>query len=236
MAGPSLKYTEQRLEAFPTRIFRRKFEGLDAFNKKMRSIILEREAAGDKHLVRSNVGGWHSDSDLFHWKNPEIQVLVSLFQGALVDYVALETGRAPDSFDLGAGLEGWANVSREGNYAKAHVHPMSNLALVYYVDVGDHAADGPDDISGAIEFLDPRNRAHMFTSPGMDSRDSLLSRPEDGVLLVFPSWLYHTVHPYRGKRPRISIASNATIQEVRLKDTPPAEDGGRPRAKIIEEE
>ena len=33
-------------------------------------------------------------------------------------------------------------------------------------------------------------------------------RPEAGVLFVFPSFLYHGVHPYQGNSPRISIAFN----------------------------
>lgn len=231
----SLEYSEERIEAFPTRIFRRKFEGLAAFNDRMRDIILEKEAdfkkSQPKGVVRSNVGGWHSENDLFRWNVPELEVLLNLFQAVLVDYMALETERAADSFQLSAGLEGWANVVRRGNYAKAHVHPMSNIALVYYVDAGDHVHESKEDISGAIEFLDPRNRAYMFTAPGMDVRDSLLSRPESSVLLAFPSWLYHTVHPYQGNRPRISIAANATIKEFRPRAAP----RGRPAATIIEE-
>ncbi len=72
---------------------------------------------------------------------------------------------------------------------------MSNLALVYYVDAGDHEPADAEDISGAIEFLDPRSRVQMFTSPGSDARDTLLSRPQSGVLLVFPSWCLHARGP-----------------------------------------
>ena len=32
--------------------------------------------------------------------------------------------------------------------------------------------------------------------------------PTPGLLLVFPSFVYHGVHPYRGSKPRISIAFN----------------------------
>lgn len=223
MKQKALEYSEELIDAFPTRIIRRKFEGLEAFNARMSDIVLAKEAEWKQTrskdpVVRSNVGGWHSESDLFRWGVPEVEVLLNLFQAVLVDYMALETGRASNTFHLSAGLEGWANVLRRGNYAKAHVHPMSNIALVYYVDAGDHPMGNKEDISGAIEFLDPRSRPHMFTAPGMDARDSLLSRPENGVLLAFPSWLYHSVHPYDGERPRVSLAANAIIKELLVRE------------------
>jgi hypothetical protein len=39
--------------------------------------------------------------------------------------------------------------------------------------------------------------------------------PRDGLLVVFPAWLYHYVNPYQGTAPRISVAFNATIQQVK---------------------
>ena len=35
------------------------------------------------------------------------------------------------------------------------------------------------------------------------------------LFLVFPGWLKHFVHPYRGSRPRVSIAFNVKIEPKR---------------------
>ena len=32
------------------------------------------------------------------------------------------------------------------------------------------------------------------------------------MIVMFPSWLLHHVHPYQGERPRISIAFNAAFK------------------------
>jgi hypothetical protein len=32
--------------------------------------------------------------------------------------------------------------------------------------------------------------------------------------VIFPSWLYHTVSPYDGDVPRISLAFNITLKKV----------------------
>ena len=29
--------------------------------------------------------------------------------------------------------------------------------------------------------------------------------------MIFPSWLYHWVHPYAGRTPRIAVSFNATL-------------------------
>ena len=34
------------------------------------------------------------------------------------------------------------------------------------------------------------------------------------MLVVFPGWLQHYVHPYRGTRPRIAIACNVTMSPM----------------------
>jgi hypothetical protein len=39
------------------------------------------------------------------------------------------------------------------------------------------------------------------------------------MILVFPSWLPHFVHPVSGEEPRISIATNMTIME-HIKEEP----------------
>ncbi len=229
----AVEFSEQRIDAFPTRVFRRKYAGLEAYNQKLARIIVERKATSDGGLVRSNVGSWHSENDLLRWEEPEIKVLLNLMQSALMDYVGEEIDKDPESFELRMALEAWANVSEAGNYAKPHVHPMSNFAVVYYVDIGDYQLRGADDHSGCLEFIDPRNRVSMLATPGVDARDSLRMRPENGVLVIFPSWMYHYVHPYNGKRPRISIACNATVQDLKLKAPAPSKKG-RPASVIID--
>lgn len=215
---------------FPTRFVRRQYEGLDGFNRKMRSIILDREAeATGAGMTRSNVGGWHSELDLLKWGHPEIQVLVELIQSIVFEYVGAELNKDPRQFELALHMEAWANVTRKHHYARPHVHPLANFAIVYYVDVGDPSPKGR--LSGNLEFLDPRSRVTMLKTPGVDGRDSVALRPRNSMMLCFPAWIYHYVHPYEGERPRISIAANVTVRD--LKDKKSQE---RPSAVIVEDD
>jgi hypothetical protein len=45
--------------------------------------------------------------------------------------------------------------------------------------------------------------------------------PEVGMLVLFPSWHLHAVHPYHGETERISIAFNARITGTKVADRPP---------------
>jgi hypothetical protein len=68
-------------------------------------------------------------------------------------------------------------------------------------------------------MLDPRGVAPMMYAPhhkiGINSCLSAgLSEyvaPRRGSIFMFPSWLFHGVRPYRGRRPRISIAFNLCL-------------------------
>ena len=90
-----------------------------------------------------------------------------------------------------------------------HCHPDSAWSGVYYVDAGTEHADRP--ISGVLEFLDPRSGVEAVTAPGDPYGEPVRIRPAAGLLVIFPSWLYHWVHPYAGRAPRIAVSFNVTL-------------------------
>jgi hypothetical protein len=79
---------------------------------------------------------------------------------------------------------------------------------VYYVDAGSIAADRS--LSGVLEFLDPRAGVEAVTAPGDPYGEPVRVRPEAGLIVIFPSWLYHWVHPYVGHTPRIAVSFNVS--------------------------
>jgi len=89
---------------------------------------------------------------------------------------------------------------------------------VYYVDPGTKNPDQP--LSGVLEFLDPRAGVEAVTAPGDPYGEPFRVRPQPGLLVIFPSWLYHWVHPYTGQTPRIAISFNATQAPVREVNAP----------------
>ena len=111
---------------------------------------------------KSNVGGWRSRNDLFHWPVPEVKEIGAWIMDCVRQVV--EATARPDRFRGTLSAVGWASVCRTGNYNAPHIHPESAWSGVYYVDAGD-----PDDtipLSGCLELLDPRPAAGGVNTPG----------------------------------------------------------------------
>ncbi|MDF7774616.1 TIGR02466 family protein [Sphingomonas sp. AOB5] len=165
------------------------------------------KASGDSGIARSNVGGWHSKTDMLDWGGPAAAKLAD---------IAVKMARRMSRFD-GAEPEWsvrmWANVSPPGALNMSHAHPGVLWAAVYYVATGE-AGQG-----GELYLEDPRFPLPQMTWPGFraigadgvpqDTEHRIA--PQRGDLVLFPAWMRHGVRPYQGSGERISIAMNLYV-------------------------
>jgi uncharacterized protein (TIGR02466 family) len=216
VGGPPRQHPEPHPEdglrhIFPTPIWTFSFPRADDVNPSLRKVILE--AAGSyPSQGRSNIGGWRSRNDLFHWEAPEVKEI-----GAwIMDCVRriIEATACPERFRGTISVVGWASVCRTGNYNAPHSHPDSAWSGVYYVDTGDPDEDTQP--GSCLEFLDPRTAAGGVNTPGDPFGHPVRIPPREGVLTVFPSWLTHWVHPHSGRRERIAISFNVACAPERF--------------------
>ena len=163
----------------------------------------------------SSQGGWQSDSDLLQWPHKEIATLRAEFTASITRLMQLAGGDDPNRRVLCEfSAVSWANVNRDGCYNVIHNHPGNHWSGVYYVSLGE--PDPTVQWNGAIEFYDPRGGATAMPVPGFNFGFSNAITPEPGTMIIFPSWLMHSVHPYKGPGVRISIALNATITNLQI--------------------
>jgi Putative 2OG-Fe(II) oxygenase len=99
----------------------------------------------------------------------------------------------------------WANVYRSGDYAIPHSHVRAVASLVYYVDLGD--PDTFDPMAGRFGIVDPRHPICCNLQPG-HLTSPFFPDLAPGMMIVFPGQTVHTVNPYFGVRPRITMAWN----------------------------
>ena len=162
-------------------------------------------------VKRSNCGGWHSKPDLADRDTSSFAELHRIFLRQLA-VVMNAVGEATQTAELPAyayEVHSWAMVMSRNDYTVLHDHADAHWSFVYYVDAGD-ADVGNEPDSGQLSFVDPRGGTSKI--PGLDLFPSLFSiAPETGMLVIVPGWLQHFVRPYRGTRPRISIASNVNL-------------------------
>lgn len=98
----------------------------------------------------------------------------------------------------------WANVLAPGAAHRAHAHPNNFLSGVYYLRV----ASGAD----TINFHDPRPQSGIIRPPvtelTAENTDQVVVRVKDGTMLLFPSFLQHSVDLNASDRERLSISFN----------------------------
>lgn len=209
--------TQQNAEAmylFPTPVILHDVEGAEALNKDLAARIRAKRAE-HPGLHRSNYGGWHSDVDMIIWAEQAARLLLNTAISASTAHTADIHPHGKRDFEFDAQM--WANISGPGHSNQMHCHPGALWSGVYYVDNGE---DSPEvDVEGELMLLDPRFPMNTMYMPELVNRYSdgkpqysqVPIRPVNGRMVLFPSWLKHSVRPYKGTRERISIAFNLMI-------------------------
>lgn len=182
--------------------------------------ILRRKSI-EAGVRKSNYGGWHSGPDLFSWELAEIKKLEAQIKSVVARMVAVETRQRKFSYKLA--LSGWANVNGPGQHNGYHNHPGHHWSGVYYVRA--HALpDDPLPRAGELQFYDPRGSINMVKHPGSPS-NYLRVTPSPGLLVIFPSWLCHSVNPFLSEVMRISIAFNVHVADFEATKASDADSG-----------
>ena len=98
----------------------------------------------------------------------------------------------------------WANINASGASHAIHSHPNNFLSGIYYV----HMHPGAD----SVNFHDPRPQTGIIRPPVTEltsqNTDQVVVTVSDGMLLMFPSYLAHSVAPNESDKLRISISLN----------------------------
>ena len=197
--------------AFPTPIFRHCWpeDETTPVNEALKVEILSRRKKAPGTSL-SNVGGWQSEPDLMNWRIPEVERLSQWINQAFGMIMGRELGTT--DFKSRCAVKGWANINEYGDYNRTHIHSNNHWSGVYYVEIGNPSPTVV--MNGAIEFLDPRPAIGVYDFPGITATGTWTLVPKPGLMLLFPSWLRHTVLPYLGERERITIAFNLRVDEL----------------------
>jgi len=98
----------------------------------------------------------------------------------------------------------WATILAPGALHRVHSHPNNFLSGVYYL----RTWPGGD----TINFHDPRSQAGVIRPPVVEltaeNTDQVVVRVTNGTLLMFPSYLAHSVDATACAQERISVSFN----------------------------
>ena len=200
------RYTESLQQHFPITVLERSYNDTAALNEQLFAWLRElsemhqdsAENAVNSGKI-STVGGYQTPrhTNIFQIKRPEIRTLHDRYVApAATRYLRAVFG--DQSRNLNPVIIGWSNLLHPGDWQKPHIHPTeANLASgVYYVKVPPTKPP-----AGCIEFINPHPESvhHGFGTTRMIV-------PREGLMLLFPPFYFHFVHPFKGDQERGIIA------------------------------
>jgi uncharacterized protein (TIGR02466 family) len=148
--------------------------------------------------IRSNRGGWQSDTDLWNQEifKPLLEKTIIIAQNIIADI----SKKTPQMVIRSM----WGNINPKGGMNFSHVHPSGWMSGVYYIQLSKD--------NNSIMFEDPRPARMMdFQRSCLIKDEYFTHQVEIGDLLLFPSWLPHSVVPNTSDENRISISFNIEL-------------------------
>ena len=188
---------------FSTPVWASKIENYKEINEEVYNYIKSLRELDNKGITKSNVKGWHSKD--FDLTNEIIKKFINL--------ISPEINRVIKDMNWDINKQRaritsiWAIINAGGASNSKHHHGNSSLSAAYYVRA-------PND-SGDIVFYDPRP-APVYSHPISDSPNSLNCSvnsisPVEGGLVLFPSYLEHSVNANKSSEERIVISFNISL-------------------------
>ena len=188
---------------FPTPVWTFHLENYKIVNEEMYTFIKETQMKDQKGIKKSNNKGWHSkDFDLQETQPKKfINVISSNIEKVMID---MNWERGNQNVKIN---NMWAIINTGGSTNSKHQHGNSTISGAYYVRA-------PKDC-GDIVFYDPRP-APVFYYPKAVTSNVLNAQvngvtPKEGGLILFPSYVDHSVNENLSNEERIVISFNITV-------------------------
>lgn len=191
---------------WPTKILKRTLPDTQAANQALAGFI---EDLDRQH--RDLTTDYRSD-DLFNHDHSGILWLRECVNVTVRDYFR----HLGMDYDIRWSLQAWANVNRFGDYHDYHNHPHAYLSGTYYVRVPAQFEDletRNDVRPGRLTLYDPRACANMTAIKGDPYIEPEYTvEPTSGMILLWPAFVNHFVHPNLSKQSRLSISFNVMLK------------------------
>jgi tetratricopeptide (TPR) repeat protein len=183
------------------------------------AIVEQDPSARDDPFGKATRGG-HQTGELDPASHPALLALESL----LLDLLRAEgpgdaDGVGADGDDIRSddirsddiGLRLWGTRLTAGGAQSPHHHPLGEMSGVVYVgQPEDMQATDPE--AGALAFGSPP--ARIAQAPGLAGIDSAghVVAPAPGLVVLFPSHLWHATRPFSAAGARVSLAFDAVFR------------------------
>ena len=188
---------------FPTPVWVSKIDNYKETNEEIYNYIKNLQTNDTKGVIKSNIKGWHSkDFDLNSTQPKNFINLIS----PNINKALIDMNWDIDNQNIKISSM-WAIINIGGAANARHHHGNSSISAAYYVRAPEN--------SGDIVFYDPRP-APVYSHPHCKNANYLNAMvnsvtPVEGGLVLFPSYLDHSVNENLSDDERIVISFNVTL-------------------------
>ncbi len=189
---------------FPTPVWTIQLNNYKNINEKMYSFIKQNQKKDEVGINKSNVKGWHSKDFSLNDEAPQkfIAFILPAIEQVMTDMNWEKNKQIAKINNM------WAIINIGGSANLRHQHGNSTISGAYYVRAPLN--------SGDIVFYDPRP-APVYSHPNVVDSNILNAQvnsisPKEGALVLFPSYLDHSVNENLSNDERIVISFNIRIQ------------------------
>ena len=189
---------------FPTPVWTINLESYEKINEQMYNYIKSNKKIDEKGISKSNVKGWRSNDFNLNDKDPQnfIAFILPVIENVMNDMNWDKEKQTAKISNM------WAIINTGGSANLRHQHGNSTISGAYYVRAPINCGD--------IVFYDPRP-APVYSHPNALNPNFLNAQvngitPKEGSLILFPSYLDHSVNENQSNEERIVISFNIKIQ------------------------
>ena len=190
---------------FPTPIWTIQLDNYKELNENMYNYIKSNQRKDEIGINKSNVKGWHSKD--FNLKDEDPQNFITFILPA-IEQVMTDMNWEKEK-QIAKINNMWAIINTGGSANLRHQHGNSTISGAYYVRAPIN--------SGDIVFYDPRPAPVYYhperKEPNMLNATVNSIKPVEGGLVMFPSYLEHSVNPNLSKEERIVISFNLKLDK-----------------------
>ncbi len=187
------------------------FASIEDFNEALCAEILEdarREEAPTHRATRNGT----KVSNLLSNPSPLMKAFGDRLKEAIAEMQShlqqdASDGPFPTSPPGAYGIELWANIMERQGHQLPHFHPEGWLSGCYYARLPSRVETSGEGHEGWIEFGRP-----AYHLPHTKEPTTRIVKPKEGMVVLFPSYLFHHTIPFESDEHRISVAFDVIPQ------------------------
>ena len=188
---------------FPTTVWTSIINNYESINDNIYQYIKNLNVQDPDGIKKSNFGGWHSHNFdiLSQTPNNFIKNIYPDLQEMLTD---MNWDLKKQTIKI---TSMWSIINKKESTNERHIHGNNFISAAYYVKAPKN--------SGNIVFYDPRS-APTFNHPLTKEANKLNAttqsiEPKEGLLVLFPSYLHHSVERNLSDEDRVVISFNINL-------------------------